>query len=202
MKLKTALLLLLFLPIISTAQLKHYFSYNLVYSNFYNNENDFAHLFKPLFNLNGSYKLEKNKIGIEIHYNSLQRYYNVFQWDMKNNTLQTLKSRHLELLMHYQIIRKKQFAINSMFGIVKNRYWIDIFDFWIPGDIPRGHAHTEGESKFGIQVGINAIAPIYKGLYANSNIRFTGFPTGELNKKTLFIEVGLGYVFSRKNITK
>ena len=178
-------------------KLKHYLSYNLVYANFFNSEKELSHIFKPLLNLNGSYKIEKSKFGLEAHFNStFRKYEEVFNGKTQTEDL-ILYSRQIDLLFHYKLIENTYFSIHPLAGISKNKTSWKVDRYWFDGEYI--NSRNFENLNYGFQVGLNAIAPIYKGLYANSNVRFNSYPTARDYNKSLMVEVGLGYVFSRKS---
>ncbi len=195
----------LLLPNLVHGQFKHYISYNtLMYQDFFNRENDKFLLKQSIRTPAMSYKIESKNIGIEAFFNSHPDIYYVLGGKIipPINSITQIISHNLGLTTHYNILNKHYLKICPMVGIIKN--WYDAKILESVGVTQNGEwwesiISTQKESKLGFVGGVNINAPIYKKLYANTNLRYSYFPTAQYNKQNFMWEVGLGYMLQRKN---
>jgi hypothetical protein len=194
------IILSLLLPNLVHGQFKHYIGYNtLVYQNFYNRENDKFQLKQSMLIPAMSYKIERKNIGIEVFFNSQPKNYYVLGGKIKPqiNSITQIISHNLGLTTHYNILNKHYLKICPMLGIIKNWYDAMVIDYVglnQNGEWWESILHHEKESKLGLVGGVNINAPIYKKFYANTNIRYSYFPTAKYNKQNFMWEVGIGYM--------
>lgn len=196
---KLIIILLLFCCESVKAQLKHYISINQVfYANFFNGQNgklDHVFLFPPI-----SYKIEKQKWGLELCYSQADVFYKGSNTAVKND-MNYIYERNLALNVHYGILQHRRIAINPLAGVIFRFYDASVFDGWSRQN--QYHPQypvfrNEKENLLGLQVGVNINVPIYWGIYANSNLRYNATPWAKYSKHIFLAEVGVGYCLQRK----
>lgn len=204
MNIRTLIIIVcLFCSTITKGQIRHYISYNaVVYSNFFNPEKDKSYFPKSILAPGISYKIVKKNIGGELYF--LTRYgmhYHLVSYkdNVPDNSILQLYGSALNLNFHYTALSNKSIQINFFLGISKNWFKSIVLEFWY-GNPPmyEPKIRYEDESKFGISNGVNIHLPIYKNLYANTNLRYAFFPTAKYNKQNLMCEIGIGYMLQRK----
>jgi hypothetical protein len=189
----------LLLSTLAEGRLKHYISYNgLAYTNFFNKETDlsFSQTFLfPCIN----YKIMKGKIGVEIFYN--WNYSSYYKFGGNNipsyKSIMNIYSTNIGTNFQYLLIENRHLRIFPSLGVVRNWYEAQILEgISLTQDGVWWESFVSGqkESKLGLVGGVNINVPIYKKFYANTNIRYSYFPTAKYNKQNFMWEVGIGYM--------
>jgi hypothetical protein len=187
------------------AQLKHYFSYNAIaLKDLYNHEKDKSHFPANLIYPNLSYKIESRKIGVELFFNDGYgvRYHSLGEnpRQLKTGTIYRAVTFNIGIACHFNLLNKSYLKINPFAGLVKNWYNSTTLLHWFDWGGGAYELILDGgkESKIGPMLGTNVNVPIYKSIYANSNIRYSWFPGGQYNKQNFIVEIGLGYLYQNK----
>ena len=97
----------------------------------------------------------------------------------------------------YLLIENRHLRIFPSLGVVRNWYEAQILEgISLTQDGVWWESFVSGqkESKLGLVGGVNINVPIYKKFYANTNIRYSYFPTAKYNKQNFMWEVGIGYM--------
>lgn len=190
----------------SKAQIKHYINLNTIgHYNYFNKEKD-----RGIGAIAPSYKIEKNKMGLEVFYNwrGIAYYYGkTFSPEyMPNGGIRQILSYTLGIAYHYNILEKKYLKINPMLGVTFCEYNPTVIDGWsgtaASGGWNEPYFRDEFERRFGLLTGININIPIWRGMYANTNARYALYPSAQFNKQNLILDFGLGYMFQNKKAKK
>ena len=185
------------------AQFKHYLSHNGVfYFNYFNKEKDKSLGLKSLLSPNLSYKIEMDKSGLEVFYYfdfSPSYHPRISEQSVPVNTILQMSTFDIGVAYHYNILDKKYLKISPMVGVIKNWHESMTVLKWYPNEAIIG---GNKESKFGLLSGVNINAPIWNGIYANTNARYSVFPTGQYNKQNLVVDIGVGYMYQNKKKNK
>jgi len=203
MKIRYCLIILLLVNRVAAhGQLKHYITMSGVsYANFFTYDLNPVNLsellpykYLPIPRL--SYKLEKNRIGLEVYMN----YYDARKTipdEITQGVRTSLFYMGFGVNAHYNLWDFDWVKVNPFTGINISWYSSDILvsaPHWI-------HPQWESEEQDGMvgtQLGLNLNFPIWKGVYASSNLRFTATPWAKYNRANLLAELGVGYMLQRK----
>ncbi len=182
------------------AQLKHYVTIGKVlYADFFNKEKD---KFETFFSLpvSLSYKIERERWGAEFWFADYTSFYKPFDQSLPGD--EYLITQDVFCIdIQYAALRHKMVSINPFAGLMYRAYHATIFDGWRQQNQyhePYPAEKYENENQIGIQAGVNINIPVYKGVYANTNLRYNSIPWAKYNKQNLYWEVGLGYKIQRK----
>jgi hypothetical protein len=187
--------LLLCSVVSAQAQWRHYASVNVSpYSNFFNKERDKVYLYNTSYDMTFfpflSYKIERNdKIGMEVYYTAgRQNYYTPLH--INDERLTYASSAMAGVSVHYKVYNSNPLQVNILMGL----------------NYMQQTTNIEGRNiNLGLQVGANVTVPIWKGLYANSNLRYNTIPWSKTQhtSQNIILELGIGYRFGgNKKSTK
>ncbi|HRP90430.1 MAG TPA: hypothetical protein PKX92_10365 [Edaphocola sp.] len=202
MKKNLLICLMMLLGQTSKAQLKHSFAFDyIIYGNvfsppqknFFYKEN-YRFVWPQL-----TYTIQKDKQRISfsaLGYGKEPIYYD----NLMEGDLWYYRNGSISLSYGYEIISNEISKINLNgglnFGIYHHSY-IQWFPF-----IDKSEAILDGgkEWTLGFTVGVNPQFKIWKGLFLNSNLRYTINPIAIYKKhfNTLYVGVGLGYEFGKR----
>lgn len=211
---KITIFLLFFCSVLKAeAQFKHYLSLNTgFYNNYFNKEKDIVSVRFPRFGFyknaypNLSYKIEHKKIGIECFYtdNNIAYYYGATYGPAYegNGSIRQILSSNIGIAVHYNILDKAYLKICPLAGVVKNSYDATIVEGFFNNGWNESIVRGEVETKLGMLTGVNINVPIWRGIYANTNARYSFFPTAQYNKQNLILDFGIGYMYQNNKKDK
>lgn len=191
---------------------EHYLSYNFPYTSFFNHTKRNLPLSTPFFTPSLSYKTQKGKYGLElsatigvVNYELWDvNQYNKGYLDSRINTPSLIVYQLSGLTLHYSILNKKWIKVSPNAGLAFGWYNSDKIAFWgknYSSELKDWWyeiiTDAEVETKWGGTIGINAILPVYKSIYVNSDIKYFAFPFAKYSRRNLLFQMGIGYVFNR-----
>lgn len=176
-----------------------------LYANFFNPEKE---PFGPvvLFDAHESvpelsYTLGKGKQGLEVYYNYyFRKYHNMEYSELSNGGIATISRTLIGINYQYTAYQSKHFEISPFAGINYGWYSSDVVSSWVNNGFfyePVMDAASKDIGTAGVQLGINLKAFVWKGLYINSNLRYTAAPWTESKyyRNSLVWNAGVGYRF-------
>ena len=182
------------------AQLKHYITIaKPCYVTFFSNEKP---KFKNLLSLpiSFSYKIQHKKWGIELWVTSTSSSYNSIL-SAKTGDFILIDHDIISLNVQYAAYQHNKISINPIIGLFYRDFHARIFNGWYQQNQyhdPYPVFLYKDENNIGFQTGVNINLPIYRGIYANTNLRYNAIPWAKYNKQNLYWEIGLGYKIQRK----
>lgn len=143
-----------------------------------------------------NYRIEKEKHSLTA---SLISYTRILNHGYDFEQSESLKYNLLGFGLNYgyKFINKKQISVRVISGLSYGRYTNTVIR-----KIFELEQRSEGDNEWalGVQAGLNASINIGKGLFINSNARYTinPFANFEQNRQTFLFEFGLGYQFKNR----
>ena len=195
---------LIFYNIVANAQYTHRISISEPFhADFFNHE-------KEKLNARGShfsyylpavsYMIGKGRYGVEAYFT---QFYRVYHKDITmDGQILDINYAAFGINYSYTFLDKKAIRLRGLGGV---NYGVTHYNI-VLATFNQGNSVFDAilgggrKWNFGLQTGVNATAPIWKGLYANGNVRYTFHPKVdyEEHRQNLLLEIGLGYRFGQE----